>query len=237
MKGLQWKGLYESNPGADRAKALFRYKIYAPIHKMLDSAVPGSHIPPGVIYGVEYPLSLPRHEERKQWRPPGLLTQSLLNLHSCQKIEETAKERFPCPYGFDVFYYVPKMADMWVEAVLNNRIVPAEIRGYVPLHDSLHAALRQRCKQDTTIMHHYAFVIHIRTDIIAHYHGWYVHGHGAAGWNSASPRHNIGNNDGQTKMFVTESIPQMGVDAQWEPVMDFGEVCQYEGIDWIAEGK
>ena len=86
-------------------------------------------------------------------------------------------------------------------------------------------------------MHHYAFVIHIRTDIISHYHGWYVHRQGATGWNSASPRHNIGNNDGQTKMFVTESIPQMGVDAQWEPVMDYGEVCKYEGIDWIAEGK
>ena len=128
------------------------------------------------------------------------------------------------------------MADMWVDAVLNYRIVPAEIRGYVTLHDSLHAALRQRCKHDATIMHHYAFVIHVRTDIITPYRGWYVHRHGTAGWNSASPRHNIGNNDGQIKMFVTESIPQMGLDAQWEPVMGYGEVCQYEGVERSSDG-
>ena len=237
MKGLQWKGLYESNPGTDRAKALFRYKLYAPIHKMLDFADPGSHIPPGVIYGVEYPLRLPRNEDRKQWRPPGLLSQSRLNLRSCQEIEATVKERFPCPYGFDVFYFVPKMADMWVEAVLYGRIVPSDIRGYSTLHDSLHAALLQRCKQESTIMHHYTFVVHVRKTIITYMDGWYVHGRQAAGWNLARPRHNIGNNSGQAKMFVTEFIPQWGADAKWEPLLGYGEVSQYEGFNSYADDQ
>ena len=86
MKGLQWRGLYESRPGADRAKALFRYQICAPIHKMLDAAIPGSYIPPEVIYGVKYPLRLPRYEDRKQWCPSGFLTMSHLNIQSCQNI-------------------------------------------------------------------------------------------------------------------------------------------------------
>ena len=237
MKGLQWKGLYESNPGTDRAKALFRYQICAPIHQMLELMVPGSHIPPEVIYGVVYPLRLPRNVERKQWSPMSLLSQTFLNPRSCQELEGMAKERALCPLGFDVYYYVPKMADMWVEAVLYDKIVPSNIRGYITLHDSLHAALLQRCKQEVTILHHYAFVVHVRRSIITCHDGWFIHGRRAAGWHLAKPRHNIGNNTGQAKMFVTESIPHMGADSQWEPLLGFGEVSQYEGFNRHADGN
>ena len=202
-------GLYESSPRADRAKALFRYIQYAPIHKMLDGAIPGSMIPPANIYGTAYPLRLPRNGDRIQWVPPGLLTQICLNHRSCQEIEETVYERFPCPDGFDVFYYVPKMADMWVEAIQNSSIVPSVVRGYITLQSSLYAALIQRCKQSNTIMHHYAFVVHVRSSAMTNMNGWYVHGRRTTGWNLAKPRYNTGNNTG----LHLESVPLRGMES------------------------
>ena len=50
-------------------------------------------------------------------------------------------------------------------------------------------------------------------------------------WNLAKPRDNIGNNFGQSKLFVTESIPYMGTDTIWFPVVGYEEVSAYEGID------
>ena len=64
MKGLQWRGLYESNPSATLARSLFKYIQTAPIHRMLDNLNAGDEVPPGVIFGVEYPLRLPRDEGR-----------------------------------------------------------------------------------------------------------------------------------------------------------------------------
>ena len=236
MKGLQWHGLYESNPNATLAKFLFKHVQTAPIHRLLDSANAGNEVLTGMIYGVEYPLRLPRDEGRKQWRPPGFLSQSPLNVEACLELEETAKERFPCPDGFDVFFFVPKLADMWGEAVQYGRVVPTLIRGYNTLQDSLYGALLQRCKQENTIMHHYAFIVHVRKSNVSQLKGWYVHGRQDTRWNLARPRHNIGNNRGQSKLFVTESIPYRGTDAQWFPIVGYEEVSAYEGIN-VEDGE
>ena len=60
---------------------------------------------------------------------------------------------------------------------------------------------------------------------------WYVHGAHSERWNKARPRANIGNNNGQTKLFVSEQIPDMGPDASWSPLVDQDEVLWYEGMD------
>ena len=236
MKGLQWHGLYESNPNATLAKSLFKYVQTAPIHLMLDNANAGDEVPPDIIYGVEYPLRLPRDEGRRQWRPPGFLSQTPLNVAASLELEETAKECFPCPNGFDVFFYVPKLADMWGEAIQYGRIVPSGIRGYITLQDSLYGALLQRCRQEFTIMHHHALIIHVRKSIVTQMKGWYVHGRQDTRWNLATPRSNIGNNRGQSKLFVTESIPYRGADAQWFPIVGYEEVSAYEGIN-VDDGE
>ena len=125
---------------------------------------------------------------------------------------------------------------MWGEAIQYGRIVPSVIRGYITFQDSLHMALLQRCKQGSTIMHHYAFIVHVRRSILSGIDGWYVHGRQETRWNLARPRHNIGNNSGQAKLFVTESIPYKGTDTKWSPLVGYGEVSAYEGIN-VDDGE
>ena len=80
-------------------------------------------------------------------------------------------------------------------------------------------------------MHHYALVVTIRSSTVTQMDGWYIHGSQIAHWNKARPRTNICNNNGQTKLFVTEDIPWLGPDASWRPLVDYEEVCWYEKFD------
>ena len=59
--------------------------------------------------------------------------------------------------------------------------------------------------------------------------GWYMHDRQETRWNLARPRDNIGYICGQSKLFLTEPIPDMGTDTKWFPVVGYEDVSTYDG--------